>query len=133
MSENISFSKRLQELVDFIGVNQNQIAKKSGVSPSSFGKALNGSSLSLDNVIKILKEFPVDANWLLLGMGSPERKPLAFANEVEMVRHIKENPEIFSGLKSFEELNNRNEMMKIEEMVDRKIAALKKEIGHLIR
>lgn len=131
MSENISFSERLNYLVEFTGLNQNQIAKKSGVSPSSFGKALKGAGLSLDNAIKLVSEFNIDANWLLLGIGDPKRKKICFDNEVEIARYISENKDKFKNLNSFTSLLGDFEDSEFKNTVDRRLQLMEEKINNL--
>lgn len=133
MSENISFSERLLQLVEYTGLNQNQIAKKSGVSPSSFGKAIKGASLSIENAVKIIEEFDIDANWLLLGVGTPKKKDLCFSNNTEIVSHIVDHPESFKKLSSFRELMQD---LLVDERLDgmeREMKSLKEKFDKLLR
>lgn len=70
------FIKRLENILDYYGLNASSFADKIGVQRSSMSHLLSGRNKpSLDFVLKILEVFPeVDLYWILNGKGSFPKK-----------------------------------------------------------
>ena len=68
---NATFSERLQQFMDYKGLNANKITVNAGLSVGLIGKAKNGvKGLNAASIEKILYAYPdLDANWLLTGRG----------------------------------------------------------------
>ena len=72
MVNTSNFSKRLQKILDFYGVNATLFSEKIAFNRSTISHLLSGRNKpSLDFVMKVLQSYPeVDLYWLLYGKGS---------------------------------------------------------------
>jgi len=63
--------KRLKQLIEVLGIKQNQFAQNIDVSPSHVSDVLSGrrNNFSIDIIIKIAELYKVNLNWLLTGEG----------------------------------------------------------------
>ena len=72
MVNTSNFSKRLQKILDFYGVNATSFSEKIAFNRSTISHLLSGRNKpSLEFVMKVLQTYPeVDLYWLLYGKGS---------------------------------------------------------------
>lgn len=74
---------RMREILERRGLSVNAYAKKLGIPQSTLQSQLQGKyGLSLKTIIRMLVDFEVSADWLLLGVGSMERQPHTSSHSV---------------------------------------------------
>lgn len=88
----IDFFNRLDNYMNFKGLNDNKITVEAGISNGLIGKARKRGSLSQDNISKILYTYSdLDANWLFTGTGNMLKRQLNIITEaIESNRKTKD-------------------------------------------
>jgi len=80
----MSSAKRLQELMDYLGVNATEFGKMTGIPKSSVSMYLSGQrQMRADRIGDISEKFGIDPAWLM-GRDVPMRKPVEVADVVEV-------------------------------------------------
>lgn len=121
------FVKRLENILEYYGLNASSFADKIGVQRSSMSHLLSGRNKpSLDFVMKISDIFPeVDLYWILNGKGSfPKSEDESRISKPEIIADNKNTytpaplNENFEGEDLFSQINSKQEKLapsKIEE------------------
>ena len=96
MVNNIDFSKRLQQILDYYGLSMAAFAEEIGVQRSSISHILSGRNKpSLDVGRKILSSFEeVDMYWLLNGKGSFPSSKIVPSSEQNTIANSSATKEI---------------------------------------
>lgn len=67
----MNYNKNLQKVLIELNINQTEMAKILGISRQQLNNVVNGrSSLTDKNLLTLLKDYNVNANYLLNGSGS---------------------------------------------------------------
>lgn len=67
----ISFFKRLDQYIEYKGLNDNRVTTETGIPNGLIGKARKRGSLSGKNISKLIKTYDdLSADWLFRGEGS---------------------------------------------------------------
>ncbi len=63
--------ERIRQVMDFLGMSQQDFAQKLGISPASLSNIFNGRSKPTNNHVQAIhRAFPkIDTNWLMFGEG----------------------------------------------------------------
>ncbi|WP_264550949.1 helix-turn-helix domain-containing protein [Flavobacterium sp. N2038] len=135
------FVKRLENILDYYGLNASSFADKIGVQRSSMSHLLSGRNKpSLDFVMKILDVFPeVDLYWILNGKGSfpkPENESLIFNPEASSsdTKNLSSSTsfnENFAGPDLFSQINEEPEKLPIKKIEQNKSSNLNPEEGEI--
>lgn len=91
----LDITKRIEDLLAYLGVSPNKFATNCKLGSSNFGKMLRGNMPVTDATIeKIIKTYPqVSLNWLKFGEGEMilEDSPLSEENRLDSLRRIIES------------------------------------------
>lgn len=81
------FVKRLENILDYYGLNASAFADKIGIQRSGMSHLLSGRNKpSLDFIMKILEVFPdVDLYWILTGKGNFPKNNEAISLEISKI------------------------------------------------
>lgn len=80
----MSSAKRLQELMDYLGVNATEFGKMTGIPKSSVSMYLSGQrQMRADRIGDISEKFGIDPAWLM-DKDVPMRKPVEITDVVEV-------------------------------------------------
>lgn len=100
---------RLKEVVQELGLSQNEICNRINIKQPYFSAVVNGKkTLSAELASKISNAFGISANWLLYGEGQKyapgEAGELQKKNQLQKIAAIRET--INAALKQLQELEN---------------------------
>ena len=85
-----SFISRLDEYMQYSGLNDNQVTNKAKLAVGAIGKARKrDSALSADNIEKLLYAFTdINARWLITGTGEMIEKPKASSSSSDTLTNF---------------------------------------------
>ena len=123
----MSVAKRIKQLLDYKNLNHRELAKEIGITPAAVGKYISGENKPSFIFWEGLANKHPDVNigYMLVGKGdmmlTSRNETLDFKNEVEMLEFIRNNPNRFKDLKSYnvvmEGVVESNRLDKLEKKV----------------
>lgn len=101
---NLDINKRIESIIKDFGLNKNSFASKLDTSYARIDNIVSGrqSKPSYELIVKIITEFKVNPEWLLLGIGEKDKS--SNINPDDLKKCQEENQELKSQIKILKEV-----------------------------
>ncbi len=129
--EKFEINSRINQLIDYLGLKQNEFAKEIGVSSSRMSNIITNRNRPDSEMLQLIlfKFTNVSANWLLTGTGKikmPYRE-----GKKEKIYLDEKNKELLTVLKLLQEKDEKIINLAIENgSLKEQIRSLKKQLGY---